>query len=140
MGWLGGLADLLTGRFRRMAAARARGAAIYALATLFFVIALVALLVAGAIVLARAVGPLPAALIVALSACLVGIILLIVAAVRGREGRRREAAEAAAQRQAVLLMLAGLPILRSRTGLLATVALGLIVGLMTAANKDGADS
>jgi hypothetical protein len=51
-----------------------------------------------------------------------------------------EAEEAAAQRQAVLLMLAGLPILRSRTGLLATVALGLIVGLMTAANKDGTDS
>ena len=136
MAFPGGLADLLTGRFRRMAAARARGAAIYAVAALFFVIALLALLLAGTILLARAVGPLPATLLVALGACLIGLILLLAANARGRAARRREAEDAAAQRQAMLLLMTGLPILRSRTGLLAAVAVGLLVGLMTAADKD----
>ena len=136
MAFPGGLADILTGRYRRMAAARARGAAVYAAATLFFLIAFLALLVAGTILLARAVGPLPATLLVALGACLIGLILLLVAGAQGREARRREARDAAAQRQAIGLMMTGLPILRSRTGLMAAVAVGLLVGLMTAQDKD----
>jgi hypothetical protein len=132
----GGLADILTGRYRRMAAARARGAAVYAAAALFFLIAFLALLLAGTILLARAVGPLPATLLVALGACLIGLILLLVAGAQSREARRREAKDAAAQRQAMGLMMTGLPILRSRTGLMAAVAVGLLVGLMTAQDKD----
>ncbi len=132
----GDLAELLTGRYRRMAAARARGAAVYAAAALFFLIALLALLVAGTILLARVVGPLPATLLVALGACLIGLILLLAAGAQSRAARRREAEEAATQRQAMLLMMAGLPILRSRTGLLAAVAVGLLAGLLTARDKD----
>ncbi len=136
MAFPGGLADILTGRYKRMAAARARGVAVYAAAALFFLIAFLALLVAGTILLARAVGPLPATLLVALGACLIGLILLLVAGAQGREARRREAKDAAAQRQAMGLIMTGLPILRSRTGVMAAVAVGLLVGLMTAQDKD----
>jgi Ca2+/H+ antiporter len=132
----GGLGDLVAGRFRRMAAARARIAVLYAIAGLFVVITLVALLVAASIVLAAHVGPFVASLLVALMSCLVAIILLVIALAQKKAAERREAEEAAAQRQTMLLLMAGLPVLRNRTSLLVAVAVGILVGLGTAPGKD----
>jgi hypothetical protein len=131
-----GLVDLVTGRYRRIAAARVRIGMIYALAGLFVVITLVALLVAASIVLADQVGPFAASLLVALFACLVAMVLLLVAVAQRRSAKVREAEDAAAQRQALLLLLAGLPVVRSRTTLLTAVAVGIVVGLLTAPGKD----
>jgi hypothetical protein len=50
--------------------------------------------------------------------------------------QQREAEDAAAQRQALLLLATGLPVLRNRTTLLAAVAVGILVGLVTAPGKD----
>lgn len=128
--------ELLTGRYRRMAGARARVGMIYAAAGLFVVFTLVALLVAGSIVLSQYVGAFAASLLVALFSCLVALILLLVAVAQRNAARRREAEEAAAQRQALVLLAASLPVLRNRTMLLTAVAVGILVGLVTAPGKD----
>ncbi len=137
---MGALGDLVTGRFRRMAASRARIAVIYAVAGLFIVITLVALLVAASIILADHVGPFMASLLVALFACLIALILLVVAMAQRKAAEKREAEDAAAQRQAMLLLLAGLPVVRNRTTLIAAVIVGVLVGLVTAPGKDDPDA
>jgi hypothetical protein len=133
---LGAVTDLLVGRYRRMAAARARIGAIYAVAGVFIFITLVALLVAGSIVLAARVGPFVASLLVALLSCMVALILLLVAVAQRKKAEKREAEDAAAQRQAMLLLAAGLPVLRNRSTLIMAVVVGLLAGLVTASGKD----
>jgi uncharacterized membrane protein YfcA len=133
---LGALSDLLVGRYRRMAATRARIGVIYAVAGVFIFITLVALLAAGSIVLASQVGPLVASLLVALFSCLIALILLLVAVSQRKRAEKREAEDAAAQRQAMLLLVAGLPVLRNRTTLIMAVVVGLLAGLVTAPGKD----
>ena len=132
---MGALLDLVAGRIRRLAAARLRVAALQALAAGF---ALLALIVAGGILLARAFGPLWACLIVGAGALVVALILVLVAAAQNRAARRRDAADAAAQRQALLLLTAALPALRSRSTLLVAVAIGILAGLATS-GPSGAD-
>ena len=132
--------ELLTGRYRRMAEARARVGAIYAAAGLFVVFTLVALLVAGSILLAEWVGAFAASLLMALFSCLVAMVLLLVAVAQRNAARKKEAEDAAAQRQALVLLAASLPVFKSRTTLLTAVAVGLLVGLITAPGKDKPDS
>jgi uncharacterized membrane protein YfcA len=119
-----------------MAATRARIGVIYAVAGVFIFITLVALLAAGSIVLASQVGPLVASLLVALFSCLIALILLLVAVSQRKRAEKREAEDAAAQRQAMLLLVAGLPVLRNRTTLIMAVVVGLLAGLVTAPGKD----
>ncbi len=133
------LFELVTGRFRRLARARLRVALLQLSAGAFGVIALTALLAAGAILLSRWIGPFGAALASALAAALAALVLFLAAAAQRRAADRRDATEAAAQRQALLLLLAGLPALRARGTLLAAVALGLLAALAAAADRSPDD-
>ena len=119
-----------------MAAARARIAVIYVVAGVFVLLTLVALIVAASVLLAERVGPFAASLLAALFSSLLAIILLVVAMAQRRAAEKREAEEAAAQKQTMLLILAGLPVVKSRTTLLTAVAVGILVGLITAPGKD----
>lgn len=130
------LGAMLTGRYRRMMAARARIGAIWAVAMGFVAVAVLALIIAGSILLARVVGPLAASLWVAAGAALVAVVLIILAVASHRAALRREAEEARAQRQAIALILAALPVFRSRSTLLMAVVVGILVGLVTAPDKD----
>lgn len=133
---MGSLAALLTGRLRRMAAARARIGVIWAVAAGFAVIAVVALIVAGSVLLARHVGPMMASLWVAAGAGAAAVVMALVAGAMLRAELRREAEEAQTQRQAISLILAALPVFQSRSTLLVAVALGILAGLVSASDKD----
>lgn len=132
---LSAVIDMFAGRYRRIAAARVRIGAIYAVAGVFIFVTLLALLVAASIVLAWQVGPFVASLLVALFSCLIALILLLVAVAQKKAAEKREAEEAAAQRQAMLLLAAGLPVLRNRSTLIMAVVVGLLAGLVTAPGK-----
>jgi Ca2+/Na+ antiporter len=130
------IVDLFLGRYRRIAEARARIGMIYAVAGLFVVFTLVALLVAGSVLLAEWVGAFAASLLVALFTCLIALVLLLVGVAQRNAARKREEEEAAAQRQALVLLAASLPVLKNRGLLITAVAVGLLVGLVTAPGKD----
>jgi uncharacterized membrane protein len=119
---------IVAGRVKITVRRKAGSVLLYCLAAFFLAVAVVAGIASIAIALAYRWGALSACLIVAGFALFMAVAIVIAVGLQAKAERRRQLAEAAQWRQAMLAAKALLPELTAGKALLCAAALGLLVG------------
>jgi hypothetical protein len=119
---------ILTGRIKLTLRRKVGGVLLYCFGAFFLAVAVVAGIAGIGIALASRWGALSACLIIAGFALFMAVSIVIAVGLQAKADRRRQLAEAAQWRQAMLAAKAILPELTAGKALLCAAALGLLVG------------